>query len=194
MHQDSLIIKCLESFDLKLSRKIGEGFYAMVFSICKKEDCTYVAKVFTKGDLAFVKNEFIVQKYVAAHGLTSVPHGIYLCVSEGLQLIVMDFIDGLTLDELLRGVQVESDRIIHIMNALDVIKKLNNLGVRHNDVHQKNIMMNKQGISYIIDFGKANFDRTLYDERRDLLDSLIVNKDITEKEFGLLLKNLKSIT
>jgi tRNA A-37 threonylcarbamoyl transferase component Bud32 len=73
---------------------------------------------------------------------------------------------------LINPTKIEQHNIITIMiKCMIAIKKLNSLGIVHNDIHSKNIMRNGS-IYYLIDFGSAFFSNTIKDDQYDIEDLL----------------------
>lgn len=83
--------------------------------------------------------------------------------------LVMEYVDGLSLDELLRGIQV-TERKLAVGDALYIIERVSDaldyahrladddgspIGVVHRDVNPRNILIGSDGIVKLTDFGIA---------------------------------------
>mgnify|MGYP006337238915 CR=1 FL=1 len=76
--------------------------------------------------------------------------------------IVLEYIEGKTLDEYLSGNPSESSVDSILDDILDGVDYLHHRGILHNDLKPSNIIINSNGTARIIDFGLAISDDSLY--------------------------------
>ena len=95
--------------------------------------------------------------------------------------IVMDYIEGTTLYELVEKNEVTSDLANKIIDKLD---RMHNLGLIHGDLHDNNIMIDKNGEPFIIDLGlsysietKIDTDNTIVKGLQELLGEKEISMD-----------------
>jgi len=68
--------------------------------------------------------------------------------------IVMELITGKTLGELVAGKPLTEDQTLDILKKLvDILSRIHNLGMQHRDIKPDNIIIQKNGSVYLIDFG-----------------------------------------
>ncbi len=96
---------------------------------------------------------------------------------ENNHYIVMQYIDGVTLDAIVRYKELKIQKILDIgLQICEGMNEAHEKGIIHRDLKPGNIIINKKGIVKILDFGLAKF--------RDGSDSMktgIVNSNLTEK-------------
>jgi serine/threonine protein kinase len=90
-----------------------------------------------------LRHKNIVQTYEA--GLST----------EGEPFLVMELIDGLGLNFLVetRSAQLEGNRINYLSQICDGLEYLHNQGYLHRDICPRNVMVTKEGVVKLIDFG-----------------------------------------
>lgn len=76
--------------------------------------------------------------------------------------IVMEFIDGFTLDEFVAHGATKAQRKAVLMDILDGVDYLHHRGILHNDLKPDNIIVNSNGTAKIIDFGLSVSDDSAY--------------------------------
>ncbi|MBI1918435.1 MAG: serine/threonine protein kinase [Planctomycetes bacterium] len=76
---------------------------------------------------------------------------------EGEPYLVMELIDGMGLNYLIEthSPQLEGNRINYLMQVADALEYLHNQGFLHRDVCPRNVMVTKEGLVKLIDFGLA---------------------------------------
>jgi len=74
----------------------------------------------------------------------------------GYPYLVMEYVDGLTLRQLLQGGKLEPDQALTIVpKVCDALQFAHQQGVVHRDIKPENILLNRQGQVKIADFGIA---------------------------------------
>ena len=92
-----------------------------------------------------LRNENIVQTF--EHGLTS----------KGEPYLVMELIDGMGLNYLVetKSSMLNGNRINYLVQITEAIEHLHTMGFLHRDICPRNIMVTKDGVVKLIDFGLA---------------------------------------
>jgi serine/threonine protein kinase len=92
-----------------------------------------------------LRHRNIVQTY--EHGLTKESH----------PYLVMELIDGMGLNYLIetRSNQLEGNRINYLVQIADALEYLHNQGFLHRDICPRNVMVTKDNVVKLIDFGLA---------------------------------------
>jgi serine/threonine protein kinase len=92
-----------------------------------------------------LRHKNIVQTY--EHGLTT----------DGHPYLIMELIDGMGLNYLIetRSTQLEGNRINYLVQMADALEYLHNQGFLHRDVCPRNVMVTKDHVVKLIDFGLA---------------------------------------
>lgn len=76
----------------------------------------------------------------------------------GLAVIVMEFIDGVTLKELLKQGSLPADTVIDYATQIaHGLQGVHEAGIMHRDLKPANIMISNEGVVKILDFGLARF-------------------------------------
>ena len=116
---------------------------------------------FDSGLKKFVEEAKRLSKFQKEEGIVK----IYDCISENdTAYIIMEYLEGETLSELLKREKVLSERdaidiLTPIMNSLEAVHEE---GIIHRDIAPDNIFITKDGKVKLIDFGAARFATTSY--------------------------------
>ncbi len=97
----------------------------------------------------------------------------------GRPFIAMEFLEGISLNHLIKAQPLEVNRIIAI--ALDVVEGLDAAhgeGIVHRDIKPGNIFVTKRGLAKVLDFGLAKVIPThpLFAERATIISGEVVNR------------------
>src|SRR5213075_2763541 len=79
---------------------------------------------------------------------------------DGTNFIAMEFIDGLTLRELIRNDTDLRKLLRHLQHAAEGLAKAHAAGIVHRDLKPENIMVTRDGHAKILDFGLAKLIET----------------------------------
>src|SRR3989449_4562202 len=76
--------------------------------------------------------------------------------SDGTHFIAMEFVDGVTLRELIHGKQTDLSKLLRFLqHAAEGLAKAHAAGIVHRDLKPDNIMVTREGHAKILDFGLA---------------------------------------
>ena len=98
------------------------------------------------------------QEATAAAALNhpNIAHIYEIAVSAGTHFIAMEFVDGLTLRELIHGRQTDLAKLLrNLQHVADGLAKAHAAGIVHRDLKPDNIMVTREGHAKILDFGLA---------------------------------------
>ena len=97
----------------------------------------------------------------AALNHPNIAHIYEIGEADGVNFIAMEFIDGLTLRELIHGVGPICPSLIHLLqHVADGLAKAHAAGIVHRDLKPDNIMITSDGHAKILDFGLAKLLET----------------------------------
>src|SRR4029453_18540613 len=98
------------------------------------------------------------QEATAAAALNhpNIAHIYEIGESAGTHFIAMEFVDGVTLRELIHGRQSELAKLLrNLQHVADGLAKAHAAGIVHRDLKPENIMVTRDGHVKILDFGLA---------------------------------------
>ncbi|MEF3692132.1 MAG: phosphotransferase [Candidatus Moraniibacteriota bacterium] len=97
-----------------------------------------------------------------------VPAPVCFAQTDKAEYVFMEIIDGLSIEDLVKGVDDKESEILKNINFNDFFRELRELvekmhreGIHHRDLHEGNVMIDKKGKPVIIDFGTAKKIRLL---------------------------------
>ncbi len=141
----------------KIEKKLGEGGMGVVYKAYDTRLERYVALKVLQNQSEMLMDRFLVE----AKAISRLKHpnivNLYDIHKEnGIYFFTMDYIDGASLEEILRRQKIPRQEYLEIMvkicHAMDYAHKS---GVIHRDIKPGNIMISNRGEPYIMDFGLA---------------------------------------
>jgi eukaryotic-like serine/threonine-protein kinase len=147
--------------NFRVIEKIGEGGMGVVYKAVDVGLDRPVALKMLNADLA--RNPELVERFRAeAKAQANLNHTnlatLYtFFVEEGNAFIVMEFVEGENFDQIIRrsGPMNTRDAVPWFKQALLGIGAAHRVGIIHRDVKPSNLMLNRQGIVKVMDFGIA---------------------------------------
>src|SRR5260370_42114305 len=118
-----------------------------------------------------------IQEAQAAAALNhpNIAHIYEIGEADGVNFIAMEFIDGLTLRELIHGRQTDLSKLLrYLQHAAEGLAKAHAAGIVHRDLKPDNIMITRDGFAKILDFGLAK----LIEVQRSLVDGADPSSEI----------------
>ena len=160
----------------EITELIGEGGMADVYRATDTVDHKTVAVKILKKE--FAENEEFLRRFrneSKAIAVLSHPNIVKVYdvgFSDRIQFIVMEYIDGITLNEYMEqeGPLNWKDAVHFILQILRALQHAHSKGIVHRDIKPQNIMMLKDGTIKVMDFGIAKFAR---EEAKDTSDKAI---------------------
>lgn len=149
----------------EITELIGEGGMADVYRATDVVDNKTVAVKILKKE--FAENEEFLRRFrneSKAIAVLSHPNIVKIYdvgFSERIQFIVMEYIDGITLNEYMeqQGQLGWKDAVHFILQILRALQHAHSKGIVHRDIKPQNIMMLRDGTIKVMDFGIAKFAR-----------------------------------
>lgn len=149
----------------EILERIGEGGMADVYRATDVVDNKTVAVKILKKE--FAENEEFLRRFrneSKAIALLSHPNIVKIFdvgFSDRIQFIVMEYIDGFTLNEYMQqqGQLDWRDTVHYIVQILRALQHAHSKGIVHRDIKPQNIMMLQDGTIKVMDFGIAKFAR-----------------------------------
>ncbi len=149
----------------EIVERIGEGGMADVYRANDVVDGKPVAVKILKKE--FAENEEFLRRFrneSKATALLSHPNIVKIYdvgFSDRIQFIVMEYIDGITLNEYIEqsGVLDWRDAVHFVTQILRALQHAHSKGIVHRDIKPQNIMMLRDGTIKVMDFGIAKFAR-----------------------------------
>ncbi len=146
----------------RIVKRIGSGGMAFVF---KAEDTelnkTVAIKMLKKekqNDPSYMKSFINEARAVAMLNHENIVHIYDVSVKDDVQYIVMEYIEGITLQTYLdkKGGQLEWREVLGItVQILRALEHAHSKGIIHRDIKPRNIMLLKNGLIKVADFGIA---------------------------------------
>jgi eukaryotic-like serine/threonine-protein kinase len=154
-----MIGTCLSHY--RIEEKIGEGGMGVVYKAVDTRLLRPVAiKILPPQLVADEKN--LLRFTQEAQAASALNHPNICTIHEidehgGIHFIVMEFIDGETLRQILerRGPLPEPEVIAIGMKVADALKAAHAKGIIHRDIKPENIMISREGYVKVMDFGLA---------------------------------------
>jgi len=95
-------------------------------------------------------------KAAAALNHPNIAHVYEIGEEKGTHFIAMEFIDGLTLTEIIHREPIQLQRLLRFLqHAAEGLAKAHAAGIVHRDLKPDNIMITREGHAKILDFGLA---------------------------------------
>jgi len=93
---------------------------------------------------------------VAALNHPNIAHVYEIGEADGTRFIVMEFIDGQTLRELIRSGDIDLMKLLgYLQHAAEGLAKAHAAGIVHRDLKPDNFMVTRDGHAKVLDFGLA---------------------------------------
>ncbi|MFC1628128.1 serine/threonine-protein kinase, partial [Gemmatimonadota bacterium] len=150
----------------KIVDKLGEGGMGAVY---KAEDTTLNRLVAIKAlSSHLAENDEARERFVReAQAASSLNHSnittVYeLLEDEGEQFIVMEYVDGKTIRDVVESSRVSIRKAVDILiQAAEALGAAHNKGILHRDVKSANIMVSMEGNVKVMDFGLAHLEERM---------------------------------
>jgi serine/threonine-protein kinase len=144
----------------QITEKIGEGGMAVVYKGYQPSLNRYVAIKVLREEMSH--DEQLVTRFrrealaVAELHHPNILHVYDAGFAQGVYYIVMAYVDGGSLKELITRGSLEVDRAVSIGSQLaDALHHAHELGLVHRDVKPSNVLMTREGRPLLCDFGIA---------------------------------------
>ncbi len=145
--------------------KIGQGCMSTVFLCFDKNTKRNLAikEIIKKDKSSWINSYAYYEMYMLRNvSHPSIPRIVDFIDTKEAQFIVMDYIEGRSLSQILleEGQQDQNLVINWAIQIADALKSLHNKGIIYCDVKPSNIILSTQGIIHLIDFGFACYCKT----------------------------------
>ncbi len=163
---DKYIGKCLDDRYL-IQEVVGTGGMAVVYKAMDTQQNRTVAVKILRDEC--MKNEELVRRFKnESKAISVLDHKnlvkVYdVSVSQNLQYIAMEYIDGITLKDYMKRKKqpLSYKEIMHfIIQTLNALQHAHSKGIVHRDIKPQNIMLLSNGVIKVMDFGIARFSRS----------------------------------
>ena len=154
--------KCETDYHIKDGNLVefNKGAYGSVSEVCKKSKCNYIVKAMPINETyryeSFLR-EALIGPLMAKNKIGPIIHDIFICLNTGF--IVTERWRG-SIKKIIK--YLNNDDYLNIGN---LISKMHNIGVIHNDLHGGNILYNIVNNKY--EFSITDFGLSLYFENKD---------------------------
>ena len=144
----------------EIRSKIGEGGMGEVYLAEDMQLRRHVALKILPRHVASNKDRMrrFTQEAQAAAALNHphIAHIYEIGEADGLHFISMEFVDGLTLRQLVHDQHTDLTRLLrYLQNVADGLAKAHASGIVHRDLKPDNIMVTRDGHAKVLDFGLA---------------------------------------
>src|SRR5213080_778773 len=144
----------------EIRSKIGEGGMGEVYLAEDMQLRRHVALKILPRQVASNKDRMrrFTQEAQAAAALNHphIAHIYEIGEADGLHFISMEFVDGLTLRQLVHDQHTDLTRLLrYLQNVADGLAKAHASGIVHRDLKPDNIMVTRDGHAKVLDFGLA---------------------------------------
>jgi eukaryotic-like serine/threonine-protein kinase len=144
----------------EIRSKIGEGGMGEVYLARDTKLDRKVALKILPADLASHRDRmerFVREaKSAAALNHPNIAQIFEIGEDDGTHFIAMEFVDGQTLREMIRGSEVDLAKLLrYLQHAAEGLAKAHASGIVHRDLKPDNIMVTRDGYAKILDFGLA---------------------------------------
>ena len=144
-------IKKIKLEELQLNVKIGEGGQAKVFKGLYEGNQVAV-KVLQNIDFKCFAHELVIIAYLEH---PNIPKFYGIVFDKGILSLVFEFIDGKTLDEYKPNQFTNEQKYKMIYDLSSILEYIHKNKFIHRDLKPENLMIDKNGKTYLIDFGIA---------------------------------------
>lgn len=143
-----------------IERKIGEGGMGEVYLASDTELERTVAVKILPTELAAKEDRMrrFVQEAKSAAALNhpNIAHIYEIGEQDGVNFIAMEFVDGLTLRQLMHDRPSDLTKMLrYLQHAAEGLAKAHSAGIVHRDIKPENLMVTREGHVKILDFGLA---------------------------------------
>ena len=160
----------------ELQEIIGVGGMAVVYKAYDNIEARIVAVKILKDE--YISNEEFVRRFkneskaIAVLSHPNIVKVFDVSISETMQYIVMEYIDGITLKQLIeqQGSLRWKDALYYAVQILRGLQHAHDKGIVHRDVKPQNIIVLPDGTIKVTDFGIARFARS---EQKTITDKAI---------------------
>ena len=150
--------------DYRIDAELGRGGMGIVFQAfhtLKEEACALKiligGKDATVRDIERFKKEATVMAPLIHEGIVKI---FEVGRHKGLDFIAMEFVEGVSMKELVGDKPVASDvALLAIHSAAEAVGFMHSHGIIHRDIKPENIMVRPDGSAVLMDFGLAGWDK-----------------------------------
>jgi serine/threonine protein kinase len=150
----------------RLERVLGVGGMASVYAAVDDSGNHVAIKMLhpTRSALPGLKERFLREGFAANDvGHSGVVRAFEGGVADdGSVFLVMELVDGETLEAhwIRRGRRLAAGEVLYIADrVLDILESAHGIGVLHRDVKPENVMLTREGVVKLLDFGIARLQR-----------------------------------
>ncbi len=149
----------------KIEEEIGRGGMGIVFRATRLDDpeeaCALKiligGKDATVRDIERFKKEATVMAPLLHNGIVKI---LEVGRHKGLDFIAMEFIEGVSLKELVGEKPLGDDMALMVIrSAAEAVSFMHSHGIIHRDIKPENIMVRPDGSAVLMDFGLAGWDK-----------------------------------